>query len=112
MIITNNMLGECIRTLHGLIPYIIVIIVVYGNKTINKFTIIFVIIMLELFIYHGKCFISIYEKKLLNDGVNVVDIYLKLFNLNVNSFNRKYVSIYGIIFLLIFIIIMYYYRHC
>lgn len=111
MILTDILLGKSIRIIHGLLPYIIITIALYSNKIICEFTIFFVIIILILFMHYGGCFISNYEKKLLNDNINVVDIYLKLFNLEINRSNRKYVSLYGIVFLQVLIIIIYYYRY-
>ena len=110
MIITNVILGKSVRLIHSLIPYKIIIIISYSNETICKITIIFVITMLILFIRSGKCFISNYERRLLNDNINVVDPYLKLFRLKINRYNRKYVSIYGILILQILIANIYYYR--
>ena len=103
-------LGKIIRIFHSLIPYIIIVIILYGSQNICKYTIFFVIGMLILFIYLEKCIISKYEQILLNDNITVVDIYLKLFYLKINKFNRKYVSLFGILFLLIVVVVIYYFR--
>ena len=114
--ISNNILGQWIKSSHFISPFAILFIILYGPIFLTKLCFIFMIISGILFIYLRGCFLSELEKKLCNNNINIVDIIIEIFQGKINYNNKKKISNdrynytikIGIIFFILVFIFSYY----
>tara|TARA_B110000208_G_C11795548_1_gene439436 strand:+ start:1191 stop:1610 length:420 start_codon:yes stop_codon:yes gene_type:complete len=114
--ISNNILGEWIKSFHFMSPYAIIFIILYGPILLVKLCCIFMLINIILFINMRGCYLSKLEKKLCNNNNNIVDIIIEIFQGKINnnnkiklSNNRYYYTFrIGIIFFILVSICSYY----
>jgi len=95
-----------LRSIHIILPYILIMICYMEPKKYTILTLIFVMISGLCFILFGKCWVSVIEKKILQDEFNVIDPYLEIFGIKKDNKNRKRMTIIlGFVFVLIILLI-------
>jgi len=110
--IKEDIIGEWIRVFHFTCPFIGLLLVIYYNKLICLLYLFYLFICIGLFIYLKGCFLSLIEKNLCKNDINIVDIFLCLLykdieeNKNKNRF--KITLIIGIFYILFVILVIYY----
>lgn len=110
--IKEDIIGQWIRIFHFTCPFIGLILIIYFNKYICFLYLCFLFTCLSLFIYFKGCFLSIIEKELCKNDINIVDIFLCLLykdiekNKNRNRFQITFII--GIFYILFVILVVYY----
>jgi len=101
-------MGMLIRTFHMTAPYSFVFTLLFGPYFLCNITMIFLFGVLISFYTFDSCFLSILEQNLCNDDFVIIDPILELYDLEINTANRYYISnIIGIIYLTIICLIYY-----
>ena len=111
--IKKEVYGTWIRSFHFMSPFIGIFIILFFNKISSIFYILYLFILIFLFHYYKGCYLSIIEKKLCNNDINIVDILLPIFydNIEEDKNKRRYdITIKIGILYLIFCLTVYYYR--
>ena len=107
--ISNKILGSWIRSYHYTLPAYIFLTICFGPKFLVKLCYFFLLIIILLFIYFRGCWLSIIEKELCEDNMNIADWLIQICKLDINKENRYKISyIYFSMYLTTLIIITYY----
>lgn len=110
--IKNYTIGQNIRALHIMIPFILIALVFVANKLIVKLVIVYFLIIIFLFIYFDSCLLTLLERRLCNDKFTIFDILLEILNLPMDSKTQKLVSMTTMIVIFILCLLVYYLRFC
>lgn len=99
-----------IRSFHFTGPFFFYLIILFMPSLVSFLSLgIVIIIFFGFYIFNG-CILSKIETKLFEDKWNIADIFLELFNMDINDTNRKNITyIIGSIYIII-CIITYFYR--
>lgn len=112
--INHKLIGHWIRAFHYNSPiYLFIFILLSPKKLCTFFLLFFFAFILSLFIIFKGCWISSLENKLLKDNVNICDIFLDIFNIDINYKNRFIITlviggIYTYLLLFIYYLRFYY----
>ena len=108
--ISNEILGIWIRVFHFVSPLAGLIILLFHHKILAKLYLVFLLICFTMFIYLNGCLLSSVEKKLCENDINIVDIFIELIYKNKEKLNEKRYNLTIIIgFIYIFISLLVYY---
>lgn len=106
--ISNKILGSWIRSYHYSLPAYIFLTICIGPLYIVKICFLFLLIIILLFIYFRGCWLSIIEKELCKDDINIADWLIQICKYDVNKKNRYRISyLYFSLYLLSAITIAY-----
>ena len=75
--VSDKNLGVWIRAYHFNLPLYIYFAILLCNKYIATISLIYALIIIILFIYLGGCWLSMLEKRLCHDDVNIVDFWIE-----------------------------------
>lgn len=92
--ISRKTTGILIRSFHNMLPLIIALLIVIGNKRIVQYCGIIIVILILMFYLFDGCILSMLENRICNDSYNIVDPILEIFNIEINYNNRMRVSYY------------------
>jgi len=114
--ISNNILGQWIKSIHFMSPFAILFIILYGPILLYKLCFLFIIISTIIFIYMEGCFLSKLENKICNNNINIIDIIIEIFQgkIDYNNNNKisndryRYTFIIGIVFFILVFICSFY----
>lgn len=107
--ISNKILGLWIRSYHYTLPAYIFLTICLGPIYLVKICYAFLLIIILLFIYYRGCWLSIIEKELCKDDVNIADWLIQICKYDVNNENRYKISyLYFSIYLITLLIITFY----
>lgn len=90
--ISNKILGSWIRSYHYSLPAYIFLTICIGPLYLVKICFLFLLIIILLFIYFRGCWLSIIEKELCNDDMNIADWLIQICKYDVNKKNRYKIS--------------------
>lgn len=115
--ISNKNIGSWIRSIHFTSPFFLLFFVIFGPRWIANIGITILIIIISSFIYFRCCLLSLLEKRICNDDINIVDAWLEMFGFKIFYHNKhklnkqRYLGtfIIGIIYI-VTILSIYYYR--
>ena len=106
-----NIIGETLRFIHGLCPYLSIIFIMFCNKYLVLCVLYFMFFLLFLFLFNeNRCMISYIEKELLHDNEYVTDPYLRYINLDTRKDHRIILSYFAFSIHLYTIYLIYHYR--
>ena len=107
--ISNKILGLWIRSYHYTLPAYIFLTSCIGPIYLVKICYAFLLIIILLFIYYRGCWLSIIEKELCKDDMNIADWLIQICKYDVNNENRYKISyLYFSIYLITLLIITFY----
>lgn len=101
--IRNITILNLLRAFHLTIPIFLLILSFFVGKKTIIMIIVFLMSVALLFYNLNGCFLTLLELNLSNDNYTVIDIFLELFDIEVNNKNR---SFYTYILMFIFIIVL------
>lgn len=90
--LSSKSLGIIIRTIHVFSPIIFLFALLFGSYLLSTITIVCLFAVLLCFYTFDCCFLSVLEQNLCNDDFVIVDPALELFDYEINSYNRYYIS--------------------
>ena len=99
-----------LRSLHLLLPIVMVLIMLIGSKTLFLLCFLFNIVVYILFYIFNGCILTILENKFIKEDFTIIDPFLELFNIPTINKNRNNYTRYSQILGLICMIIIYYIR--
>jgi hypothetical protein len=108
--ISNKLLCLIIRSVHFSLPIIIFTVVMCASKFLALLFIIFSFIIVLMYVLFGGCILTILEQRLCKENYTVVDPFIKLFGLEINSKNRKSFTLCIMLPLLVIIVLIFYFR--
>ena len=108
--ISNKLLCLIIRSVHFSLPIIIFTVVMCASKFLALLFIIFSFIIVLMYVLFGGCILTILEQRLCKENYTVVDPFIKLFGLEINSKNRKSFTLCTMLPLLVIILLIFYLR--
>jgi hypothetical protein len=108
--ISNKLLCLIIRSVHFSLPIIIFTVVMCASKFLALLFIIFSFIIVLMYVLFGGCILTILEQQLCKENYTVVDPFIKLFGLEINSKNRKSFTLCIMLPLLVIIVLIFYFR--
>jgi hypothetical protein len=108
--ISNKLLCLIIRLVHFSLPIIIFTVVMCASKFLALLFIIFSFIIVLMYVLFGGCILTILEQRLCKENYTVVDPFIKLFGLEINSKNRKSFTLCIMLPLLVIIVLIFYFR--
>lgn len=86
--ISNKNIGAYIRSFHFSVPIGMLLSVLYGPKWSALLGCVFTVVVFSLFINVKFCYLSLLEKKLCEDDINIVDPWIEMFNQKVSKKTR------------------------
>lgn len=92
--ISKQTIGILLRSFHNMLPLIIGLMTIIGNKTIVKWCGIVLIFLIVLFYIFDGCILSMLENRICEDNYNIVDPVIELYNIENNYINRINISYY------------------
>jgi hypothetical protein len=108
--ISKKLLCLIIRSVHFSLPIIIFTVVMCASKFFALLFIIFSFIIVLMYVLFGGCILTILEKRLCKENYTVVDPFIELFGLEINSKNRKSFTLCTMLPLLVIILLIFYLR--
>lgn len=75
--VSNKNLGVWIRAYHFNLPLYIYFAILLCNKSIATISLIHAFIIIFLFIYLDGCWLSMLEKRICDDDINIVDFWIE-----------------------------------
>ena len=103
------MIGNTIRSIHGSLPIIFFVIVLFGTFNVVIITNIIILLLLLSFILFKGCILSKLEKKLCKEDFVITDPLFEILDIEINNQNRYYTLYWiGIPYIIIINIIIYY----
>ena len=107
--LSNHMIGNTIRSIHGSLPIIFFVIVLFGTFNVVIITNIIILLLLLSFILFKGCILSKLEKKLCKEDFVITDPLFEILDIEINNQNRYYTLYWiGIPYIIIINIIIYY----
>lgn len=107
---TNKNIGAWVRSYHYSSPIFLFVFALLGSKTLAMVSIFLMAIALLSYILLNGCWLSILEKNLCDDDVNIMDLWIELSGNEITKENRKkYTYLIGFI-CMTSILYVYYYR--
>ena len=90
--ISNKIIGLWIRSYHYTLPAYIFLTICLGPIYLVKICYFFLLIIILLFIYYRGCWLSIIEKELCEDDMNIADWLIQICKHDVNNETRYRIS--------------------
>ena len=90
--ISNFTLGHALRSYHVSFPIILILLAYYAPKCIVQLIIVNLIIASILFIRFNGCILTKLETRLCGSEFTLADLFVELFNLELNNRNRMIIS--------------------
>ena len=90
--ISNYTIGHALRSYHVSFPIILLILAFYAPKLLVQFIIANLIIASFLFLKFNGCILTKLETRLCGSEFTLADLFVELFNLELNNRNRMIVS--------------------
>jgi len=90
--ISNFTLGHAIRSYHVSLPLILLILTYYAPKCVVQFIILNLIIASVFFNKFNGCILTKLETRLCGAEFTLADLFVEMFNLELNNRNRMIVS--------------------
>ena len=108
--INHILFGHWIRAFHYNSPiYLLIFICLLPKKICIFMLLFFFLFILTLFVFFKGCWISSLENKLLNDNINICDIFLDTLLIPINGKNRfKFTLFMGINYTILLLLIFYF----
>jgi hypothetical protein len=108
--ISNKLLGLIIRLVHFNLTMVILIFVLFAPEFLALLCIIFTFIMIIMYILLGGCILTILEQRLCKENYTIIDPFIKLIGLEINSKNRKLFTLCTMLPFLPIILLIFYFR--
>jgi hypothetical protein len=108
--ISKKTLGIYIRAAHICAPVNIWLAMLYISKPLCIFFIIILFMVLFLFYIFDGCILTMLEKKLCDDTFTLIDPFLELNSLELNTKNRYNMTIKGVIICILIALTIFSYR--
>ena len=105
--ITKREIGIIIRLFHSMMPVLPLLTVLFVSKKIVLIHIIILIMIMILFYFFNGCLLSLLEYRLIKDNYSVADPFLKLILVEINNEARKKYTIFFLICILLYFILVY-----
>jgi hypothetical protein len=86
--ISNKNIGAWVRAYHFNAPIYMLFFVLYGPKWLADIGLFNLLIIILMFIYLRSCWLSLLEKRICSDDVNIVDLWIELFGYKVHYDNK------------------------
>lgn len=107
--LSNMMIGNTIRSIHGSLPIIFLIMILFAPFNIAIITNIIVFILLISFILFRGCILSKLERKLCKEDFIITDPIFEILDIEINNKNRFYTLYWlGIPYVILINFIIYY----
>ena len=107
--LSNYMIGNLIRSIHGSLPIILIVIIIFGTFNVVIITNIIITILLVCFILFRGCILSKLERKLCKDDFVITDPLFEILDIEINNENRFYTLYWiGIPYVILVNFIIYY----
>ena len=88
MSLSNKMIGNTIRAIHGSLPVIFLIMILFAPFNIAIITNIIIFILLISFILFKGCILSKLEKRLCEEDFIITDPIFEILDIEINNKNR------------------------
>ena len=108
--ISNKLLGLIIRLVHFSLSILIIIFVLFAPKILAVLCIIFLFIMALMYVLFGGCILTILEQRLCKENYTILDPFIELIGLKINSKNRKIFTLCTMVPFLSIISLIFYFR--
>jgi len=108
--ISNKLLGLIIRFVHFNLTMVILIFVLFAPKFLALLFIIFTFIIIIMYILLGGCILTILEQRLCKENYTIIDPFIELIGLKINSKNRKLFTLCTMLPFLPIILLIFYFR--
>jgi len=108
--ISNKLLGLIIRLVHFSLSILIIIFVLFAPKILAVLCIIFSFIMALMYVLFGGCILTILEQRLCKENYTILDPFIELIGLKINSKNRKIFTLCTMVPFLSIVSLIFYFR--
>ena len=114
--ISNKNIGAWVRAYHFNAPMYIFFFVLYGPKWLANLGLFHLLIILIMFIYLRACWLSLLEKRICKDDINIVDLWIEMFGYKINYQDKcklnyqRYKATYIIATIYLLILFYFYYK--